>query len=97
MLHTSSFSQLCILEYWKSLSTFLQIETDSTSFFPTLRACCLKDEQDTTKEEIAELKEMMLTILDKLKVGLPQPLLLCIPVPSRGCPPIDSFPRTEVR
>lgn len=44
-----------------------QIEDDSTSFFPTLRARCLKDEQDTTKEEIAELKDMMAMILDKLK------------------------------
>ena len=71
MLHMSSCSQLCILKYWKSLSTLPQIEADSTSFFPTLRARCLKDEQDTTKEEIAELKEMMRKILDKLKVGLP--------------------------
>ena len=83
--------------YIRILEISVQIEADSTSFFPTLRARCLKDEQDTTKEEIAELKEMMTKILDKLKVGPPQPLLLCIPVPSRGCPPIDSFPRTEVR
>ena len=67
--------------YRRSLSSPLQIEQDSTSFFPTLRARCLKEEQDTTKEEIAELKDMMMKILDKLKVSPSTTSAACMPAP----------------
>ena len=47
----------------------LQIEANNTAFFPTLRARCLKKEDDTTKEDIADLKDMMQVLLDTFKVG----------------------------
>jgi inositol 1,4,5-triphosphate receptor type 1 len=44
-----------------------QIEEGDTNFFPILRARCLRDDGDSTKEEIAELKEMIAMIHEKLR------------------------------
>ena len=47
-----------------------KIEDASTKFFPILRARCLHDDSDTTKEEIAELKDMIAVIHEQLRANV---------------------------
>ena len=47
-----------------------KIEDASTKFFPILRARCLHDDSDTTKEEIAELKDMIAVIHEQLRADV---------------------------
>ena len=48
----------------------IKMQAGDTNFFPILRARCLREESDSTKKEIAELKDMIAQIHVQLRADV---------------------------